>query len=267
MIKCGLTESGEGDSIQRDQLPQCQRCIAQIDSENTSAEFHTNANTTTVLPTCCLPVEGGHSADSQQQVEQTLGGVRQAVVLLQQVGQSGEVLARQHVHHHYVPHGEARQKAVTVQTHHPKSAMWQFQPEHKHLHWGRGFIFVIDVCLCPPEAFVHSHRNISGGPDRRRNVLEVSHVVHLDTGFPPVRGLETLCTQTITFSMWHHPWMTFSLVTHCSSLQRISPTAGSDPDSGPVPDAAAWEEVCLWWHHHLRCPIHQEAATPSPLTV
>lgn len=35
MIKWGLTESGEGDSIQRDQLPQGQRRIAQIDSENT----------------------------------------------------------------------------------------------------------------------------------------------------------------------------------------------------------------------------------------
>lgn len=123
MIKCGLTESGEGDGIQRDQLPQGQRRIGQIDSEKTSAEFQANADTTTVLPACCSPVEGGHGADSQQQVEQTLGGVRQAVVLLQQVGQSGEVLARQHVHHHYVPHGEARQKAVTVQTHHPKSAM------------------------------------------------------------------------------------------------------------------------------------------------
>lgn len=39
-----------------------------------------------------LPVEGGHCADGQQHVEQRLGGVRQAVVLLQQVGQSGEVL-------------------------------------------------------------------------------------------------------------------------------------------------------------------------------
>lgn len=123
MIKRGLTERGEGDSVQRDQLPQGQRRVAQIDSENTSAELHTNADGTTALPTCCLPVEGGHGADSQQQVEQTLGGVRQAVVLLQQVGQSGEVLARQHVHHHYVPHGEARQKAVTVQTHHSESAM------------------------------------------------------------------------------------------------------------------------------------------------
>lgn len=70
----------------------------------------------------CLPVEGGHGADGQQQVEQTLGGVGQAVVLLQQVGQSGEVLARQHVHHHHVPHGEARQEAVAVQTQHPRAA-------------------------------------------------------------------------------------------------------------------------------------------------
>lgn len=37
------------------------------------------------------PVKGGHRADGEQHVEQRLGGVSQAVVLLQQVGQSGEV--------------------------------------------------------------------------------------------------------------------------------------------------------------------------------
>lgn len=120
---CGLTERGKGDSIQCDQLPQGHRHFGQIDSENTTAVSHTLAEANTEVPTCCLPVKGGHGADSQQQVEQTLGGVRQAVILLQQVGQSGEVLAREHVHHHYVPRGEARQEAVTVQTHHPKSAI------------------------------------------------------------------------------------------------------------------------------------------------
>lgn len=71
------------------------------------------------LTISCLPVEGGHGADGQQQVEQALEGVGQAVVLLQQVGRSGEVAPRQHVHHHHVPHGEARQEAMTVQTQHP----------------------------------------------------------------------------------------------------------------------------------------------------
>lgn len=39
-----------------------------------------------------LPVEGCHRADGQQHVEQRLGGIRHALVLLQQVGQGGEVL-------------------------------------------------------------------------------------------------------------------------------------------------------------------------------
>lgn len=72
-----------------------------------------------------LPVEGGHRADGQQHVEQGLGGVRQAVVLLQQVGQSGELLPGQHVHHHHVPHGVARQEAVAIQTEHPAAEVKQ----------------------------------------------------------------------------------------------------------------------------------------------
>lgn len=47
----------------------------------------------------------------------------------------------------------------------------------------------------PPEAFVDSDGNVPGGPERR-DVLELSHVVHLDAGLPPggaVGGLEALC--------------------------------------------------------------------------
>lgn len=39
-----------------------------------------------------LPVEGCHCTDGQQHVEQRLGGIRHALVLLKQVGQGGEVL-------------------------------------------------------------------------------------------------------------------------------------------------------------------------------
>lgn len=91
-----------------------------------------------VLLASCLPVEGGHGADGQQQVEQTLGGVGQAVVLPQQVAQSGEVLARQHVHHHHVPHGEARQEAVAVQPQHPKAAGNTCSSGSSRLRRGRG---------------------------------------------------------------------------------------------------------------------------------
>lgn len=67
------------------------------------------------------PVEGGHSADGQQHVEQRLGRVRQVVVLLQQVGQSSEVLPSEHVHHHHIPHRVTGQEAMTVQTEHPET--------------------------------------------------------------------------------------------------------------------------------------------------
>lgn len=107
------------------------------------------------------------------------------MVLLQQVGQSGEVLPGQHVHHHHIPHGVARQEAVTIQTEHPAPD----SEEKRQL--GRGgamrsyvFHFVRDT-FPAPEAFVHSDRNVSGGPERL-NVLEVRHFCHLVAGLPPV---------------------------------------------------------------------------------
>lgn len=74
------------------------------------------------------PVEGGYGADGEQQVEQGLGRIGQWVVLVQQIGQRGHLLACQHIHHYDVPHSITCQETVREQTDHPA------EDEHTETH-------------------------------------------------------------------------------------------------------------------------------------
>lgn len=121
----GLTEGSHGHWVQSEEASQSHRRLSQVDP-------------TTIRPTsdviltqkrkslrCCFcpqrPVECGHSADGQQQVEQRLSRVGQRVVLLQQVVQRGHLLAGQHVHDDDVPHRVASQEPMREQTDRPAS--------------------------------------------------------------------------------------------------------------------------------------------------